>query len=458
MPVSSCHPDYIVCAPIWAKIRTTIDGEEAVKRAERYLPRPSGMQDADYNNYRARAKFYAAAERTLTAFVGLVQRKPPVIRLDDDRISYLMHDVDGHGMSLAGFGGRVLAEILMMGRVGISADIIDGRAVMTIWPAETIINWQTDAAGALKLVVTRSLEASSIQDDPYVLETDQVYRVWKINTETNGVIYEKHRESDAHNSTMDSSVELRGPNAPLNEIPFVIAGTSGVDVGMDRSLLAPIVNLALHHYMLSADRNWGLHFSALPTPYILGISADHAPNAIGPTSLWAIPNENAKVGMLEFSGAGLREIALEMEDDKREIADMGARILESRAKTAEAADTVAMKSHSDSANLNTVCATVAALVTRVMRIIAHWLGVTNVDNVYYSPNRDFLPTKLDPAELTALVQAWLAGALSNEELYAALQEGEIVDPAKPFDVHLDEIVTTQASRGGITIDNAPQQI
>lgn len=451
MPVNSLHADFVINARTWAKIRTTVSGEEAVKRDEAYLPRPRGMLDADYNSYRARAKFYAAAERTLAAFVGLVQRKAPDIRIDDPQLAYLITDVDGHGTPLSEFAGRVLAEVLMMGRLAVTVDVVDNRVVLTSHVAESVINWAVDGDDALNMVVISNIEVAERQTDPYVLETEQVYRSWRIDDD-GAVIYEKFIENAGSAApSLSISTELLNLDGAINSLPVVIIGTSGVHASIDRSLLSPIVNLSLHHYMLSADRNWGLHFVALPTPYIIGVNPDQAPNVIGPTTLWAIPNENAKVGMLEFGGAGLREIAMEMDDDKREIADMGARILESKSRSAEAAGTVAMKSHSDSANLNTVCAAVSDGITRALRIGAAWLGRPDVDEIGFAVNRDFLPVRMDPTELTALVGAWINGALSNQELYAALQEGEIVDPGKLFDKHLEEIDQTQSSRGGVTV-------
>lgn len=449
MPIDSRHPDYASTVSVWRKIRTVVSGEEAVKRADDYLPRPTQMTDSDYNLYRKRAKFYSAAERTLTAFVGFVQRKEPSIIIDDDQIAYLISDIDGRGTSLDEFAGRILTEVIMMGRAGISVDVVDGRIVLESHRAESITNWHCDANGSPNLVVISDAEAVPNPDDPYVLDTRQVYRSWR---ETDiGVVYQKFVESARGQYVETAAAELSGPSAPVTSVPVVIVGTSGVRSDVDRSTLLPIVNLSLHHYMLSADRNWGLHFVALPTPYIVGVSPEQAPSAIGPTSMWAIPNENARVGMLEFTGAGLREISSEMEDDKREIADMGARILESRARSAESAATVSMKGHSDSANLNTICASVSDAVTRALRIGAEWVGRPNVSEIGFALNRDFLPTKIDPQELTALVQAWLGGALSDHELFSALQEGEIIDPNKTFDAHADEIGQTQSARGGVMV-------
>lgn len=444
MPIHSQHPTYVATISVWRKIRDAVAGEERVKANSTYLPRLSEMTATDYDSFVQRAKFYAAPEKTLAALLGLVVRKSADVVLNDT-LAALLKDVDGSGASLDVFASRVLSEVLTMGRVGISADIIDGRMTLTMHPAETIINWRADAAGRPTMLVTAREEEVVSPDDRYLSHTETTYRHWEKTPD--GIIFKRETYKNGELIDAPPEVVLSAPQGALENIPFLIIGQSGVAVDIKRSPLLPIVNLALHYYLLSADRNWGLHFTALATPYVIGVNAQQAPSGIGPTCLWAIANENAKVGMLEFSGAGVQEIAAEMEADKREMADMGARLLESRARAAEAAATVEMKMGSDSASLATICESVSSGITMLLRIASEWLGRPD-DEVYLSLNRDFMPTKLPPVELTALVNAWLNGAISSEELYASLQEGEIIDPSKPFELHAEEIEKTAASRGG----------
>lgn len=450
MPIYSQHPAYRLAKPVWKKCRDAVAGEEVVKANSIYLPRLSEMSSADYDAFVQRAKFYAAPERTLAALLGLVVRKSANIRLNDS-LGPIEEDVDGSELSLDVFASRVLSEVLTTGRVGISADIVDNRPIFTIHPAETIINWRADVTGRPTLIVTSREEETVSSEDHYLSDSETTYRVWEKTPE--GIVFRKETYKSGKLVDSPPDVILQSPQGPLENIPFMIIGQSGVDVQVKRSPLLPIVNLALHHYLLSADRNWGLHFTALATPYIIGVNAQQAPSGIGPTCLWAISNEGAKVGMLEFSGAGVQELAAEMEADKREMADMGARILESRARTAEAAATVEMKMGSDSAGLASICESVSAGITTLLRTTSAWLGRPD-DEVYLSLNRDFMPTRLLSTELTALVNAWLNGAISNEELYACLQEGEIVDPGKSYEEHQEEIEKTAASRGGTFETNA----
>ena len=85
MPVNSTHPDYDASAADWLRARDILAGEDAVKAAgERYLPRLEGQSDEEYSAYRARACFFNATRRAADAFVGLVFRKSPFVKIPEN--------------------------------------------------------------------------------------------------------------------------------------------------------------------------------------------------------------------------------------------------------------------------------------------------------------------------------------------------------------------------------------
>ena len=60
-------------------------GEDAVKAAgAKYLPRLDGQTEEDYLAYQSRACFTNATRRAADAFVGLVFRKAPFVKLPED--------------------------------------------------------------------------------------------------------------------------------------------------------------------------------------------------------------------------------------------------------------------------------------------------------------------------------------------------------------------------------------
>ncbi len=85
MPANSTHADYDATLPGWIRARDLLAGEDAVKAAgEKYLPRLDGQSDDDYKAYKDRACFSNATRRAADAFVGLVFRKAPFVRLPED--------------------------------------------------------------------------------------------------------------------------------------------------------------------------------------------------------------------------------------------------------------------------------------------------------------------------------------------------------------------------------------
>ena len=71
-------------------------GEDAVKAAgAKYLPRLDGQSDEDYLAYLTRACFSNATRRAADAFVGLVFRKAPFVKIPEAQ--------DGIGRAMANF-------------------------------------------------------------------------------------------------------------------------------------------------------------------------------------------------------------------------------------------------------------------------------------------------------------------------------------------------------------------
>jgi hypothetical protein len=104
-------------------------GEDAVKAAgAKYLPRLDGQTDEDYLAYQSRACFTNATRRAADAFVGLVFRKAPFVKIPEgqDGIGKAMarfsNDADMLGTSLFGYAKNVVREVISVGRSGTLVD------------------------------------------------------------------------------------------------------------------------------------------------------------------------------------------------------------------------------------------------------------------------------------------------------------------------------------------------
>ena len=74
---------------------------------------------------------------------------------------------------------------------------------------------------------------------------------------------------------------------------------------------------------------------------------------------------------------------------------------------------------------------------KALQICAEWMGADT--NLTYELNTDYLLHTIEPQLITQLIAGWQAGALPKQELFKALQKGEIIEAEKTFEEHETEI-------------------
>ena len=119
------------------------------------------------------------------------------------------------------------------------------------------------------------------------------------------------------------------------------------------------MNLA--HYRVSADHKHALFLTAQPTPWVTGAKeGDSEDLKIGSSTAWVFEAEGAKVGMLEFSGAGVEAMRLDLRDMQQQMSVLGARLLEVPPTHQEAASAVRMRHAGDDAVLQKIAGRLVA--------------------------------------------------------------------------------------------------
>jgi hypothetical protein len=146
---------------------------------------------------------------------------------------------------------------------------------------------------------------------------------------------------------------------------------------------------------------------------------------------------------LEFSGASLAAIREAMNDVKREMASMGARMLEMQVGD-EAWQTVAMRQSGETANLTKVSLNLTESMTRVLQLAAWWAGALDDldmpdEEISITFTTDFVALPADPAKLAEFFSLYLGGAISRQTLHERLQEAEVIDPAVSVEEELERI-------------------
>lgn len=437
----------------WSTINDAIEGLHALREKKaQYLPPLSGMLiddrnfSASYDRYLSGARYYNAGNRTLSLLVGLIARRPVIMNIDNRFETIIKENLNNKGTSIYGIISNICQEMLKYSRACIYVDYVQspgsntGRPIIDNIPIQSIINWR-ERNGEFELLVIKKCQLLPDEKNPFDTISKEIFGVYTL--EDNIAYYETYYKNDNGTTISNNDKKVLSIHGkPLDFIPARFISLIEDDKFLITTPpLEPITDHCLSFYRLSADRSWGLHHISLPTPYFTGLNKSQLPQGLGPSIIIGLP-AGATAGMLTYTGEGLNEILNEMKEIKLEIADMGARILESRAHAQEAEGTVEMKMTADSASLSTVVEQVSDALTWSIRLFHDYLLSQSNDKSIVI-NTDFVKSKLKGNELTAIVDAYLKGAIPIETLFENLQEGEIISQEDTVETFTEKLFETQ---------------
>ncbi len=463
MPVDSTHPEYDAALPSWTRARDVLAGEDAVKAAgEKYLPRLDSQSDEEYASYRKRAAFFNATARTLDEYLDLIFRRAPQMRMPNpEQLRGFVDDSDGWGTDFDRYARRVVSEVLSVGRGGtlMLMDAESGRPWITFWQAGDILNWEVEQIGE-RMVLTRVLlrdakrlcvlklereattkETTSPQPSPTEPVWPPAEREDPGESEKFRFVVELWAENDQNDPPPPDGFPLRQTTAgqagatgggwrlistevplrkvqPLPFIPFVFHGPRHSRPEPDRLPLADIIAANLDHYRLDADYKHGLHFTALPTAWVSGFDKA-APLRIGSSSAWVSEVPGASAGFLEFSGRGLAHLERAIEKVERRMATSVAAIL----RTPESGF-----GEGQLCGLGSIVASLNESLSRVLRLAQWWIEGGELEQLAasFAMNTDLDAHAMSGDEITAVVAAWRAGAISRDTMLERLKRGEVL--------------------------------
>jgi hypothetical protein len=455
MGVKSEHPEYTAMKDLWEHCAIAASGHKAVQDAgTAILPKLADQTSTEYEAYKKRSTFFNATRRTIQGLSGMIFRKEATVVVPDS-VKEMLNDIDMSGSSLHVLSQRTVDEALRLGRAGLfldyptvdttNATMADAkrfgyRPMIKLYDAYSIINWKTAvviSAAVLSMVVLTEVKAKAkdeFQDD-YVTQ----YRVLDLEKypTTSGDAY-RYRvrvfEVQKNEQGIEEDVVVDGPHYPtmngkvMDFIPFQFIGPHSTSWEVCEPPLIDLVEVNLSHFRVNADYEHGCHFTGLPTPVISGYTREN-PNDqfyIGSMSAWVFPNSQAKASYLEFTGQGLSALRTNLEDKKKEMAVLGARMLEAEPSAQQSANTAAIHRGGEQSMLASIAETVSCAMERMLKWFCDYANAAS-DEVKYKLNKDFFPMPMDSLTLTAIIAAWQNGAIDFDTMIDNLKSGEIVD-------------------------------
>lgn len=454
MPVTSQHPQYQDFISDWEDCQNFFDGEKAVKNAgTRYLPKPEQATSTEYANYVMRAFFFPAIERTVAGLSGAIDRKTPTYKLSN-RLAYLEYDCDGQNSSLRQFSKLALDQCFIKGRYGILVDRPEngGDPYLALYHAEDIINWVEDDSG-LKMVVLREIYYDSALSDEFQIQKKTRYRVLLLE---DGKYVQRLYESGTEIAVYNNITEIEPTKAGqrLDFIPFVFGNVRSLTSRIDKPPLLDLVRKNAEHYRVSADYANALYFTGNPILWVKGVkkptpSRLSSPGAsqeppfkltLGSSRAVYLPTAESEIGLTECSGHGVNPNRDKAEDVKKELAVLGARLLEPQRSGVEAAETALLRQSSETSTLSNIVIATSSTIRKALEMADKWMGGTG-DEIEFELNTDFIDVTINPQLVAQLADLVSKELISWDTFFYNLATGELVPPGRTAEQERDLIET-----------------
>lgn len=450
----------------WRQVRDSIEGSDAVKRANQvYLPIPSGMQfnanttvddnqiernfskntfdyerqflpwdhpNRAYSAYLQRARFPEMTNHSLIGFIGVATRQEPQITLPAG-LEYLEETATADGMSLVELFEFCVSEIFQTGKLSLVLDVRkdDNQFYISPYNAESNINWKVEFKNGKK----RQTESVFIEfglNRSTTEEKQDDHHIWYYLAPLPDVEFEEDEEPELF-AFSQTYVDDRPVGDPvllniqgnfLEELPIVNLGSIKNTPDPDSIPLLGISDIALTIYRKDADLSQAQFLTCNPTLFIFGVDKNSMPKVIGSTVAVGISNPQANAQYPATDTSALEHIRNEKQDLFNEAVQYGANLLGRDRKAIESAEALSLRKAANGASLVGVVRKIGEAITDILNLAARWQGTA--ETAEFTPSLDFAEHTLSAQELTALVRTWLDGGISQDTLLDNLRDADIV--------------------------------
>lgn len=484
--VSFARPELAKLLPLYYLIRDAIAGEPTIKAARTiYLPMPNAEDQskenkARYEAYLKRAVFYNVARRTLFGLVGQVFMRDPVVKVPS-LLNPLVANATGSGINLTQLAKKAVSLNLAYSRGGVFVDYptTDGagatiadleagkvRPTLYVYAPTEIINWRTIDRGAeevLALVVI--FETWCVQDDGFEMKNSGQFRVLRLDEEGYYVheIWREPQPTKADGTKIPKGNfrqhEIFKPTDAqgnrLSEIPFMFFGSENNDSNPDNPNFYDLASLNLAHYRNSADYEESCFIVGQPTPVLTGLTEEWVTNVLKGTVAFG-----SRGGIPLPAGADAKLLQAEpntmlkeaMDSKERQMVALGARLVEQK-EVQRTATEAELEAASEGSSLASATKNVSAAFEWALKWAARLVGQPD-SGVKFELNTDFDIARMSPEEQAKLIDSWMKGAITFEEMRAPLKKAGIAtedDATAKAKIAKD----TAEAMALVTVENTP---
>lgn len=435
---------YRTMAPKWEKLRTVLDGTEALRASgKKYLPQHENESRKAYEERLRCATFLNLTALTLESWVG--RPFSDILQVSDDVpeehvVRVWMEDVDLQGNDLGVFArewfkmglskgfGHVLVDFPELpepeeGRPRTLADdeASGARPFLSLVDPENVIFAETQVIDGREVYThVRIMEEERGRDD---FEETVTQRIRVFDRDDDGTVsVSTYVKSEVTTGPSEWAIETGPRVLAYPEIPLLTFYVNRKGTALSKPPLEDLADLNIRWWQSNSDQ-----IAVLTTarfPIISGTGVDLDPEkgdiiVIGPKKGLFSSNEKAQFGYVEHTGAAIAAGRQELVDLEDQMGHYGADFLKRRpgdvTATARALDSAEATSPLQDATIR-----FNDVLQRAMEMMGRWVRVEMPPKVVEVPV-DFGPESIVSDDMTAVTEARKLRDLSRENYLLELQ-------------------------------------
>lgn len=480
--VRTRHPEYLKRCSQWEIMRDCYEGSDAIKgKGTKYLPmtqrgeRPDAYDRHIYEAFKMRADYTNYVAQIHDVLHGMIENRPAKVDVPNKLLEKgFIKNIDLQGNSLDQFISDCVSDCLITGWGGILADIpkvdkkismsmaenLGIRPYLTYYKAESVINWKYKRVGGIKKLSMVILEEDVEDDDIFAHNLSKQWRVLRLDNLGRAIqeIYKpaEKENGDAKGDVKVSSSVILVNGEPIDYIPFITLPFAEPV----KPILYDIALLNIGHYQKTADLNSANHKTTLPmawftghTPEVDKNTGEPVPVTFGQDIVVQLPEPDAKVGILEFSGNGIEHNEASLTRVESQMFVLCSHIISQDKKTAENQNAISIHRQGEDAKIATYARYISKRFTDAMRIICQWEQLDDSD-VNIELNTDYSSMAFDANAVNSIANIFSQGKLPLRSLYYMLQQGGYLEPDMNYEAFVYLLDLEASSLSPTEVDEA----
>jgi len=431
------HPEYLKFEHMFTMTEAFEDGVDGVR--DQLIQYPNEEDDTFAKRQKVLTlKNYV--KRMAKGTQGMIMRKPSSVLGETNKMRKLLDHVDGFRPL-----DDILADLINLatrdGKVFLLVDSppkgVEGDPYISIVLRSQVINWRHDEEGNLTMAVIREVVAESA--GTFATQYVEQFRhfdeyadvnIWRMASQATCATSGQQSTVVSSDSSEREWIIHDDYTTDYDFIPLVEIDVSDVPT------LFEVAKINLRHMNRQSSLDRYLDIAALPIPLAWGVPLGEDGETQDPKKpamvlgvdqaiFFTGPKDQADFEWRELSGKSVDLLAKDLRQLEMDMLDVMERAMDEQQKRSsnESATTSKLNNQSRSALLTAISATIEHKVIQALGYLANMIGETFEGSL--TINRDFAPL-LDASSAPALLQAYVAGAISWETYIMGMQGTEII--------------------------------